>query len=578
MKRKALHIFLLFCTVFAYGQVTLAISEVKDAKVNQRFNLTVLLEIAGENMQQETPLRMPDLSKFEILGSASEQNTVVLDAKKGDIINQMVYQLSLSPKQIGKLKFGSVLVTVNGKIYKTEPFEINVRDNEKKSSVAGNSATNDVYLTIDIQDKEVYKNEPTVAVVRAHSRNYDNFRKIGKLRLPHQYNARIKPIHFAKSEIESSEGMASQVLCAFMIFPTESGIVELKPVSANFASQKRDHQISSNRVALNVKKLPSGMPEDFKNAVGNFDINVANKNAAETPELEKPVNISLKLSGTGNFGTLHLPKIVSSENYISFPPKITSKTSTQNDQLSGDIIADYVVIPKKPGSVSVDFENFSFFDPSAKKYVDLGAKSVLLNVKTHEQIVDSKSTLEKVNDYTNTFLETVNTPVLQTHNLKIKDKNKINWKIVAGNLALIAALFSIFLVVKKRIKKGKEKPVAEEKAIVTIAELEAQLRAKMNHQFEDHAEYLIKVVEEKDFEKFFSTYDELKDDVKKSFQTSTESEFRKYLEDHKGRILADQYRALSEQIQIEKYAPYHSEDQIEELLKRIISIYTEIRK
>lgn len=577
MKRKALHIFLLFCTVLAYGQVTLAISEVKDAKVNQRFNLTVLLEIAGENMQQETPLRMPDLSKFEILGSASEQNTVVLDAKKGDIINQMVYQLSLTPKQSGKLKFGSVLVTVNGKIYKTEPFEINVRDNEKKSSVADNSPANDVYLTIDIQDREVYKNEPTVAVVRAHSRNYDNFRKVGKLRLPHQHNARIKPIHFAKSEIESSEGMASQVLGAFMIFPTVSGRIELNPVVANVASTTKDHQISSNRIALNVKKLPAGMPEDFRNAVGNFDINVANKKPAETPEVEKPVNISLKISGTGNFGTLHLPKIVRSENYISFPPKITSKTSAQNDQLSGDIIADYVVIPKKPGSVSVDFESFSFFDPTAKKYVDLGSKSIILNVKTHEQIVDSKTTLEKVNDYTNSVLETVNTPVLQTHNLKIKDKNKINWKVVAGNLALMAALFSMFLVVKKKVKR-KEKPVAEKKAIVTIAELEAQLRAKMNHQFEDHAEYLKKVVEEKDFEKFFSTYDELKDDVKKSFETSTESEFRKYLEDHKGRILADQYRALSEQIQIEKYAPYHSEDQIEELLKRIISIYTEIRK
>lgn len=577
MKRKALHIFLLFCTVLAYGQVTLAISEVKDAKVNQRFNLTVLLEIAGENMQQETPLRMPDLSKFEILGSASEQNTVVLDAKKGDIINQMVYQLSLTPKQSGKLKFGSVLVTVNGKIYKTEPFEIHVRDNEKKSSVADNSPANDVYLTIDIQDREVYKNEPTVAVVRAHSRNYDNFRKVGKLRLPHQHNARIKPIHFAKSEIESSEGMASQVLGAFMIFPTVSGRIELNPVVANVASTTKDHQISSNRIALNVKKLPAGMPEDFRNAVGNFDINVANKKPAETPEVEKPVNISLKISGTGNFGTLHLPKIVRSENYISFPPKITSKTSAQNDQLSGDIIADYVVIPKKPGSVSVDFESFSFFDPTAKKYVDLGSKSIILNVKTHEQIVDSKTTLEKVNDYTNSVLETVNTPVLQTHNLKIKDKNKINWKVVAGNLALMAALFSMFLVVKKKVKR-KEKPVAEKKAIVTIAELEAQLRAKMNHQFEDHAEYLKKVVEEKDFEKFFSTYDELKDDVKKSFETSTESEFRKYLEDHKGRILADQYRALSEQIQIEKYAPYHSEDQIEELLKRIISIYTEIRK
>lgn len=578
MIEKAYHILLLFCTVFTYGQVTLGISEVKEAKVNQRFNLTVLLEIAGENMQQETPLRMPDLSKFDILGSASEQNTVVLDAKKGDILNQMVYQLALSPKQTGKLKFGSVLVTVNGKIYKTEPFEINVRESEKKSSVADNSVPNDVYLTVDIQDKNVYKNEPAVAVVRAHSRNFDNFRKVGKIRLPHQKNARIKPIHFAKPEIESSAGMASQVLGVFMIFPTESGRVELNPVFATISSPTKGHKISSNRVALNVKKLPSGMPEDFKNAVGNFDINVANKNAAETPELEKPVNISLKISGVGNFGTLHLPKIVNSENYISFPPKITSKTSPQNDHLSGDIIADYVVIPKKTGTISVDFENFSFFDPSAKKYVDLGAKSVLLNVKTHEQIVDSKSTLEKVNDYTNTVLETVNTPVLQTHNLKIKDKNKINWKIVAGNLALIAALFSIFLVVKKRIKKGKEKPVEVKKPIVTIAETEVLLRAKMNHQFEDHTEYLKKVVQEKDFEKFFSTYDELKDEVKKSFQTSTESEFRKYLEDHKGRILADQYRALSEQIQIEKYAPYHSEDQIEELLKKIISIYTEIRK
>ncbi|MCQ4034209.1 BatD family protein [Kaistella montana] len=578
MKEKTLHILLLFCTVLTYGQVTLAISEVKDAKVNQRLNLTVLLEIAGENMQQETPLRMPDLSKFEILGSASEQNTVVLDAKKGDILNQMVYQLALSPKQPGKLRFGSVLVTVNGKIYKTEPFEINVRDSEKKSSVADNAAANDVYLTVDIQDKDVYKNEPAVAVVRAHSRNYDNFRKLSKIHFPHQKNVRIKPVSFAKSEIETSAGTASQVLGVFMIFPTESGKVELNPVTTTITSPTKEHKISSNRVALNVKKLPSGMPENYKNAVGNFDISVAKKNATETPELEKPVNISLKLSGTGNFGTLHLPKIVSSENYTSFPPKITSKTSPQNDQLSGDIIVDYVVIPKKTGPISVDFENFSFFDPSAKKYVDLGAKSILLNVKTHEQIVESKSTLEKVNDYTNTVLETVNTPVLQTHNLKIKDKNKINWKIVAGNLAFMAALFSLFLVVKKKIKTSKEKPVVERKPIVTIAETEALLREKMSHQFEDHIEYLKKLAKEKDFIKFFSTYEEMKTDVKTSLEISTESEFRKYLEENNGHPLADQYRALSEEIQIEKYAPYHSEEQIEELLKRIISIYTEIRK
>lgn len=578
MKQRIAYILFLFSALFAHGQVTLAISDVKDPKVNQRFSLTVLLEISGENMEQETPLRMPDLSKFDIIGSASEQNTVVLDAKKGDVLNQMVYQWVLIPKQAGKIKFGSVLVTVNGKIYKTEPFEINVRENEKKSSVADNSNNSEVYLSMEIQDKAVYKNEPTLAVLRAHSRDYGNFRKVSHIQYPQQKNIRIKPVSFAKSEIETNSGMASQVIGVFMIFPTETGSIDVHPVSASVSGREKEHKISSNRVKLNVKKLPYGMPEDFKNAVGNFDVSVANMSANEIPEVEKPVNITLKLSGAGNFGSLHLPKIVDSEQYVYFAPKITTKTTAETNGLSGDIIADYVVIPKKTGAVTVNFENFSFFNPAEQKYVDLGSKSILLNVKTHEQVADSKTTLEKVNDYTNTVLETVNTPVLQTHSLKIKDKSKINWKIVVGNLALMASLLSLFLVLKKKVSHRKLRPAAITKPIVTIAETEELLRKKMNHQFDDNIEYLKKLAENKDFTKFFSTYDELKEETKKLYNLSTESELKKYLEENKGHLFADKYRALSEQIQIEKYAPFHSEEHIEELLKGIISLYSDIRK
>lgn len=578
MKQRIAYILFLFSALFAHGQVTLAISDVKDPKVNQRFSLTVLLEISGENMEQETPLRMPDLSKFDIIGSASEQNTVVLDAKKGDVLNQMVYQWILIPKQAGKIKFGSVLVTVNGKIYKTEPFEINVRENEKKSSVADNSNNSEVYLSMEIQDKAVYKNEPTLAVLRAHSRDYGNFRKVSHIQYPQQKNIRIKPVSFAKSEIETNSGMASQVIGVFMIFPTETGSIDVHPVSASVSGREKEHKISSNRVTLNVKKLPFGMPEDFKNAVGNFDVSVANMSANEIPEVEKPVNITLKLSGAGNFGSLHLPKIVDSEQYVYFAPKITTKTTAETNGLSGDIIADYVVIPKKTGAVTVNFENFSFFNPAEQKYVNLGSKSILLNVKTHEQVADAKSTMEKVNDYTNTVLETVNTPVLQTHNLKIKDKSRIDWKIVVGNLALMASLLSLFLVVKKKMSDRKLKPVVANKPIVTIAETEELLRKQMSHQFDDNIEYLKKLAENKDFTKFFATYDELKEETKKLHHLTTESDFKKYLEENKGQLFADNYRALSEQIQIEKYAPLHSEEHIDELLKGIISLYSNIRK
>ena len=578
MKLKFLYILSLFSAIFAHGQVTLAVSNVKDAKVNQRLNLTVLLEISGENMQQETPLRMPDLSKFDIIGTASEQNTVVLDAKKGDVLNQMVYQWVLTPKQSGKIKFGSVLVTVNGKIYKTEPFDINVRDVEKKTSVADNSTLNDLYLSLEVQDREVYKNESTIAILRAYSRDYGSFRNVGNIQVPQQKNARIKPVSFAKSEIESSAGMNSQVLAVFMIFPSEEGNIEINPVTASISNSNREAKIVSNRVKLNVKKLPAGMPETFKNAVGKFDIAVVNNNATEVSEIQKPVNVTMKVSGAGNFGTLHLPKIVNSNDYIFYPPKITARTTTHQNELSGVVTADYVVVPKKAGLVSINFEDFSFFNPTIKKYVDLGAKSISLNVKTPEEIAAAKSTLEKVNDYTNTVLETVNTPVLQTHNLKVKDKNSINWKVVFGNFALLTAFIAMFFVVVKRREKRKLKPQVAEKNFVSIAETEDLIRKDLNNSVEENIEYLKKLKDNKDFATFFSVYNDLVNETKKRNLIQSESDFRRFLEQNKGQQFADQYRVLSEQIQFERFAPFHSEERIEELFNSISTLFSEINK
>lgn len=578
MKHKIPYILFLFSAIFTYGQVTLAVSDVKNPRVNQRFNLTVILEISGENMEQETPLRMPDLSKFDIIGSASEQNTVVLDAKKGDVLNQMVYQWVLTPKEAGKIRFGSVLVTVNGKIYKTEPFEINVKDNEKKSAVAEHTNhSNEVYLNLELKKNVVYKNEPAVAVLRAYSKDYDNFRKVSNLQFSPQKNASIKPINYTKSEIETSSGMASQVIGTFMIFPNESGPIAINAFSAVVGNATKPTKVSSNRVRLNVKKLPDGMPPNFKNAVGNFEVSVSQTNTAEIPEVDKPLNISVRLSGAGNFGSLDLPKIIDSPDYVFYTPQITTKTVPQKDGLSGDVIAEYVVIPKKAGSISINFENFSFFNPKEVQYTDLGPKSLLLNVKTPGEIADAKSTIEKVNDYTNIVLETVNTPVLQTHNLKIKNKDKINWKIVAGNLGLMVAVLSLFVVLKKRQEKKKVKP-QQLRSSISIAETEEIIRKKIGHQFDENIEYLKILKENKDFETFFTAYQELNNETKNFFSVTNESEFRNYLEQNKGAHVAEQYRILSEKIQIEKYAPFHTAEHIDLILEAIISFYNEIIK
>ena len=564
--------------VFTYGQVTLAISDVKDQKVNQRFTLTVLLEISGENMEQQTPLQMPDFSKFDIIGTASERNTIVLDAKKGDVINQLVYQCVLAPKQPGKVKIGSALVTVNGKIYKTEPFDINVRDSERTSSVADNSDRNELYLNLEVQDKVVYKNEPTIAILRAYSRDYDNFRKVGKVHFPNQRNANIKAVSFAKSEIESNSGMASQIIGVFMIFPSETGTVEINPISASITTSSKSNKISSNKVQLNVKKLPTGMPTHFKNAVGKFTLDLLSLRNEDIPEIDKPLSIVLKLVGSGNLGSLHLPKILNSQDYIFYQPKITTQSTAKKNGLTGSITAEYIVVPKKAGPVSIKFEDFSYFDPENKTYIDLGAKELLINVKTPLEIADAKTTLQKVNEYTNTVLETVNTPVLQTQNLIVKDKNRINWKVIAGNFGLLTIFGSLFLIVLRKREKRKLKPRVILKPISTIAETEELIRQNLSNHIEESIEYLKILKDNKEFTKFFEAYDELNRETKEYHGAKSDSEFRSILEKTQGQQISEQYRSLSEQIQIEKFAPIHVEEQMDDLYKTIHSLYSEINK
>ena len=578
MKLQISYILFLFSAVITYGQVTLAISDVKDQKLNQRFNLTVLLEISGENMEQQTPLMMPDLSKFEIIGSASERNTIVLDAKKGDVMNQLVYQYVLAPKQTGRVKIGSALVTVNGKTYKTEPFDINVRDSEKAISVADNSDKPDLYLNLEIQDKVVYKNEPTIAVLRAYSRDYDNFRKVGKLHFPPQRNANIKPVSLAKSEIESKAGVPSQVIGVFMIFPSETGKIDINPISASFSNSARENRIASNRVQLNVRKLPVGMPLHFKNAVGQFTVDLLNLGIDEIAEIDKPLHILLKVAGSGNLGSLHLPKILNSADYLFFPPKITTQTSAKRNGLTGSISAEYIVVPKKSGPVTIKFEDFSYFNPDTKRYTDLGAKELLIDVKTPLQIAEAKTTLERVNEYTNTVLETVNTPVLQTQNFKVKDKNKIDWKIIAGNFALLTVCVSLFLVVLRKREKKKLKPRLSPKTTTNIAETEEMIRKNLSNHFEESIEYLKILKDNQDFTNFFSAYDELNRESKKYHFANSDSEFRTILEKTKGQQFSEQHRALSEKIQIEKFAPFHSDDQMDELYNLIYTLYSEINK
>ncbi|MDQ0782662.1 BatD family protein [Chryseobacterium sp. W4I1] len=579
MQKKLFYILFLISSVISYGQVNLFMESDK-AEYNGKdvVNLTIVLELNGIDLEPQTRFQLPDLSKFNIIGSGSVTNTLI-DPATNTLVTQKVSRIALEPKKKGKIKIGSVLVTVNNKIYKTEPFDVNIKEIIDRKSLAGNMAS-EMYMNMEIEDRDVYQDQATFAVLKVYSKNMDNFRKVKDVRLPQQDNLNVHPISFSKSEIDPSGAgnMASQVVAVFMVFPNEAGYVEVPAVSASVTSYANKNKIVSNKVKLNVKKLPEGSPDCFKNAVGNFNVNVYNP-SKDKIEVEKPIHVIVKVSGEGNLPDMHLPKIISSPDYEVFTPKITSKVVPGSTGMKGEILANYVIVPKKSGAIAIQTEQFAFFDPASKEYVDLGKKTLALNAFSHDQILESRTTVEKVNEYTNTLLETVNTPVLKTTTLKVKEKSKFHWNILLTNIAILVGLFLIYLVFKTwQKKRSLVRETASPKPLGSVAETEKEIRETLKTDINDYFSYLENLKDNEDYPKFFGTLEEMDQDVRKQYFQSSSDDFRTFLESYKGSSVAEEYRNLSQRIQMEKYSPLKSREGIEELLKAVVNLYSQISK
>ncbi|WP_449388147.1 BatD family protein [Chryseobacterium lineare] len=580
MQSRLTYILFLLISVISYGQVNLSATPDKTTYSSKEvINITIVLEIEGNDYNnQQTKLRLPDFSKFNLIGTGSVTSGFI-DPTTNTVISQSVTRLALEPKQKGKVKIGSFLITIDNKIYKTEPFDILVKDVDKKTAVAANSSK-DVYLNMEIEDREVYQDEPTIAVLKVYSKNMDNLRRVKNIRLPQNNNLDVYPVSFAKSEIDPSDygNMSSQVVAIFLIFPNEAGYVEVPGVSASVSSYAGKNKIVSNKVKINVKKLPEGSPEHFKNAVGDFKVSIANV-SKEKAEVKKPINVLVKVSGEGNLKSLELPKIAESPDYDVFAPKITSKVTTATTGMKGEILANYLVIPKKAGEVSIKTEDFAFFDPLKKEYVDLGQETLNVNAFSHEQILESRTAVEKVNEYTNTFLETVNTPVLKTTSFKVKEKNRFHWNILFINIAILIGLFIAYLLFKnwqKKIKSNKEPETT--KPIGSVAETEKEIRERLKTDVNDYFTYLENLKDKENYQTFFQTYEELDSEVRNQYFKSSAEDFADFLENHKGSVIAEEYRSLTQRIQIEKYAPVKSPEALDVLLTSIVNLYSKISK
>src|SRR5437660_479674 len=141
--------------------------------------------------------------------------------------------------------------------------------------------------------------------------------------------------------------------------------------------ERREVEIKSEPVALEVKPLPSKAPPSFSGAIGNFTMSTdANPKSLQVGD---PITVTTAISGRGNFDRVNAPVVEDERGWHKYPPSSKFK---QDDEvgISGTKTFETVLSPNEKKQ-TVPVLAFSYFDPAKEQYVTLRSESIAITVQ-----------------------------------------------------------------------------------------------------------------------------------------------------------------------------------------------------
>jgi oxygen tolerance protein BatD len=141
--------------------------------------------------------------------------------------------------------------------------------------------------------------------------------------------------------------------------------------------ERREVEIKSEPVALEVKPLPPNAPPSFSGAIGNFTM--ATDANPKSVQVGDPITVTTTISGRGNFDRVNAPVIEDERGWHKYPPSSKFK---QDDEvgISGTKTFETVLSPNEKRQ-TLPLLAFSYFDPVKAQYVTLHSEPMPISVE-----------------------------------------------------------------------------------------------------------------------------------------------------------------------------------------------------
>ena len=123
--------------------------------------------------------------------------------------------------------------------------------------------------------------------------------------------------------------------------------------------------IDAPSLTIQVDPLPA-KPANFSGGVGKFNISASiDHNNVKAGE---PINLRVVVGGVGNLKLIKQPTLTFPKDFDKYDPKVTDKTKLTANGVEGNMVYDFLVVPRNQGKYTIPAVAFTYYDTGANAY------------------------------------------------------------------------------------------------------------------------------------------------------------------------------------------------------------------
>jgi tetratricopeptide (TPR) repeat protein len=144
---------------------------------------------------------------------------------------------------------------------------------------------------------------------------------------------------------------------------------------SGYVEVKRD--IEAPGLTIQVDSLPK-RPANFSGGVGKFNVSAQLEN--DKVKAGDPVKIRVVVGGTGNLKLIKQPELQLPKDFDKYDPEVTDKTKLTANGVEGNMVYDFIAVPKNPGEYTIPAIDMVYYDTGINGYKTISTQPFTISV------------------------------------------------------------------------------------------------------------------------------------------------------------------------------------------------------